>query len=638
MSKAKPAAGRRAYSYIRFSTPEQLKGDSLRRQRKLADDWCERNGAVLDDSLKLRDLGISAFKGQNATRGRLGAFVKAIDAGDVPKGAILLVESLDRLSRNEVGEALEQFLGILRRGIDIVTLNPEEWFTKASVNDLVGLITVLVIMSRAYEESKTKSQRISAARDRARELARTNGKKLTRQVPAWIDRDTFEAIPAAKRELQRIFTMRSKGISVRAIEMRLNEQPGPWRPANGWRTSYIKKILGNRTVLGEFQPHKGHVGDRKPEGDPIPDYFPRIIADDLFNAAQKFKQPKGKGGGRTGKRTNVLRGLVKCAYCGGNMQLDHKGQPPKGGLYLVCDTRKRKLRDAKGNLRCTAPAISYDECESLVLDNCPLLKPEAILPDPDEKEQACHELRMRRDGLRGQIVKLEEKINNLNDHLSEALKGSAQAARLNKLIASCEEQQRRATEELAIVERDLAVAEQNQRSLAEWKRTLVQLRHEIKKPENVAMREELNHQLRRFIGQIELFTRGHSATEDNGDGRPACVWVKGKERKTKSGRRFQPAVVVARDYEDLAESIEDRIAETHPGWKPSKEQRAFLRWLTDRRMTRHGRLIRVCFTSGKVFDMVPPASIAGELKGPDLDRLLRQFKKAGKPGLKPVRG
>jgi DNA invertase Pin-like site-specific DNA recombinase len=36
-----------AYSYIRFSTPEQAMGDSERRQLALAEAYCARNGLKL---------------------------------------------------------------------------------------------------------------------------------------------------------------------------------------------------------------------------------------------------------------------------------------------------------------------------------------------------------------------------------------------------------------------------------------------------------------------------------------------------------------------------------------------------------------------------------------------------------------
>lgn len=51
----------KAYSYIRFSTPTQSRGDSLRRQSKGALRWCEERGISADDTL--RDEGVSAWTG-----------------------------------------------------------------------------------------------------------------------------------------------------------------------------------------------------------------------------------------------------------------------------------------------------------------------------------------------------------------------------------------------------------------------------------------------------------------------------------------------------------------------------------------------------------------------------------------------
>ena len=52
-----------AFSYVRFSTSEQMKGDSLRRQTAGAQEYCARHSLTLDNSLSLRDLGVSGFKG-----------------------------------------------------------------------------------------------------------------------------------------------------------------------------------------------------------------------------------------------------------------------------------------------------------------------------------------------------------------------------------------------------------------------------------------------------------------------------------------------------------------------------------------------------------------------------------------------
>lgn len=46
-----------AYSYIRFSTPDQLEGDSQRRQLELSLNYCEKNGLKLDESTTIKDFG-----------------------------------------------------------------------------------------------------------------------------------------------------------------------------------------------------------------------------------------------------------------------------------------------------------------------------------------------------------------------------------------------------------------------------------------------------------------------------------------------------------------------------------------------------------------------------------------------------
>src|SRR6516165_6806666 len=111
-----------AYSYIRFSTAEQEEGDSLRRQLELSRDYAAQNGFTLNESLK-PDRGVSAFQGRNRTEGNLAAFLARVKDGSVKKGSALFVESLDRLSREEVEEALYGFLDIIRSGVEIHTLS-----------------------------------------------------------------------------------------------------------------------------------------------------------------------------------------------------------------------------------------------------------------------------------------------------------------------------------------------------------------------------------------------------------------------------------------------------------------------------------------------------------------------------------
>lgn len=105
----------KAYSYARWSRPQQGRGDTLRRQIELTRAYAAQHGLDLDETF--RDPGMSGYRGRNHTEGALASFIAQIDTGTEPRGRVkpgdyLLVESLDRLSREKVLSALELFRGL----------------------------------------------------------------------------------------------------------------------------------------------------------------------------------------------------------------------------------------------------------------------------------------------------------------------------------------------------------------------------------------------------------------------------------------------------------------------------------------------------------------------------------------------
>jgi DNA invertase Pin-like site-specific DNA recombinase len=68
---SRTATAPRAYSYLRFSTPDQLKGDSYRRQTQLAQEYARKHSLELDQSLTFEDLGVSAYRSKNVKTGAL---------------------------------------------------------------------------------------------------------------------------------------------------------------------------------------------------------------------------------------------------------------------------------------------------------------------------------------------------------------------------------------------------------------------------------------------------------------------------------------------------------------------------------------------------------------------------------------
>ncbi|WP_181942639.1 recombinase family protein, partial [Klebsiella pneumoniae] len=67
------------------------------------------------------DLGVSAYKGKNLQEGALSDFIAQVKSGVIPKGSFLLIESLDRFSRQNAMQAVNLFTGLLLNGITVIT-------------------------------------------------------------------------------------------------------------------------------------------------------------------------------------------------------------------------------------------------------------------------------------------------------------------------------------------------------------------------------------------------------------------------------------------------------------------------------------------------------------------------------------
>ena len=51
----------KVYSYLRFSDAKQATGGSIDRQKQYAKKWADDHGYTLDESLSMRDEGLSAY-------------------------------------------------------------------------------------------------------------------------------------------------------------------------------------------------------------------------------------------------------------------------------------------------------------------------------------------------------------------------------------------------------------------------------------------------------------------------------------------------------------------------------------------------------------------------------------------------
>jgi DNA invertase Pin-like site-specific DNA recombinase len=473
-----------AYSYVRFSTPEQARGDSARRQDDAAADWCARNNVRLDTSLSLRDLGVSAFKGAHRTDDKraLAGFLKLVERGQVPHGAYLIIENLDRLSREEVVPATHLLTGILVKGVRVVQLSPAE-LVLTGKSDPFDIMRAVMELSRGHGESKIKSERVSKAWAERRRKVREEGELLTRRLPAWVEErgGKLSLIPSRAAAVRRVFELAAGGYGLTAVVRRLRAEKVPPIGTSGhWCRSYVGILIRDRRALGEFQPRKRRGG---PYGEPIAGYFPAVVTEQEFYAARAGAAQRKQRPGRPLKGgVNVFAGLLHDALDGGGMYA--KNSTDRRG------TQRRTLINALySQLRSTRRSFPLATFERGILSMLREVDPREVLGQGGPDEAAV---------LAGELGRVGAKIAELEAEL------------LNGNVAALAKVLRRLEGEKQELEGKLAEARQKAaHPLGEaWKgvRSLLTALDDAPDPEDVRLR--LRAVLRRVIDSIWVVVTG----------------------------------------------------------------------------------------------------------------------------------
>jgi len=430
----------KAYSYIRFSSPEQEKGDSLRRQTAAAVAYCERHGLELDTELTLEktlDRGISAFRGKNSATGALSKFLEEVRDGGVPEGSALLVENLDRISRQAARKALRVLEEIVDAGITLVTLNDGRTYDAESLNsDPMSLILSVLTFIRGHEESQTKSRRIAAAWVNKR--AHAAEKPLTAKCPGWLklreDRSGFDLIPERTAIVRRIFQEVAAGRGLGAIAAGLNADGlKPFGKGKMWGRGYLGKLLASQTVLGTYTPGRSEDREglrvRVPEP-PVPNYYPPVISAELWEATRRASgAERGPHPGRAGGAVkNVLAGaLARCPTCGGAMQAVNKGARSPGPRYQCASAIAKAGCDNRNS-------AAVRHVEAALLGPVQARAFIASAPSPSKQVGLDEAIQALRDDITGG----EGEVENLVDALADGNPPAALLARLRTMEADLE--------------------------------------------------------------------------------------------------------------------------------------------------------------------------------------------------------
>jgi DNA invertase Pin-like site-specific DNA recombinase len=289
-----------AYSYTRFSSAGQKGNNSTDRQIEEGREWYAAQiaplGIPLDESFT--DTARSAFKGEHVgKKGDLGRFLAAIQSGAVSKGSILIVENMDRLSRqgNKIGRKLLE--RIVDEGVDVHVVSIPKKLTMGWEDRPSDYQEVDHELQRAFKESQRKSVIIKAGLK-----AKKHTDDWAGNLPFWLQKVdehgkrmkgsegyTIVEIPEMAELVREIFRLATQGLGSKRIMQDLDSRGIKCDIALGT----VGELLRNRAVLGEHQPLQYLDGGRPvPDGDPVLK-FPRIVEQTQFEmVAARLKGKK----------------------------------------------------------------------------------------------------------------------------------------------------------------------------------------------------------------------------------------------------------------------------------------------------------------------------------------------------------
>jgi hypothetical protein len=215
-------------------------------------------------------------------------------------------------------------------------------------------------MSRAHEESQTKSLRISAAwANKFNQIK--EGKQLTARVPFWIQKtDKSKSLPDKVAVVKEIFRLSASGLGAMKIaqELNTNKVPTPTVQSKKWAVSSVKKVLASEAVLGTLVTADGQRHEK---------YYPAIINSKTWLKTRFIGQSSGAARGTA--EAHPLSGLMFCKHCGATAQRSGKtGRVRADGTKnnwktLVCASAFTNPKDEKGKSKnrkeCEYRSIGY---------------------------------------------------------------------------------------------------------------------------------------------------------------------------------------------------------------------------------------------------------------------------------------
>lgn len=415
-----------AYSYTRISTSVQIKGHGLKRQKGYVEKYCKRKGLTLAPD-HMQDIG-SGYHGKNLTNGALGVFIEKLEAGDIPTPCALVIEALDRLSRQKPMRSMRLLWDIVESGVEVhTTANDRVYTAGMGMSDMMDSI---IHLFTAHAESQKKSDRHLENWEEKR--ANAKKKIMTKTRPFWLrpkaDKTGFDVIEERADIVRDIFKMTASGVGKTKIVDDLNNKGiKPFSKAKRWHASYVQKLMDNQNVLGHLATTKRVDGVPTP-GPVIKDYYDPIIDEDLWKAAHQSRAARTPQYNRYG--TTIPQDMIKGLLFINGLPARWRNAGKRWGEVSDWSISYRTF-DPKTGKRVSS--VNRNSIEYQLLCEVIELDPAKLIPTPtaDPKNGLI-------DELKNQIEETQAAIDRMVDALASGISSASIAKKIAEMEKSLE--------------------------------------------------------------------------------------------------------------------------------------------------------------------------------------------------------
>jgi hypothetical protein len=285
-----------AISYARFSSGPQALGSSEERQRDMFFRWLTAHPGFVESELSAIDRGKSAYKSLHVGADTaLAKILKAIEEKKVSAGDFLVIETFDRISREEILIAFDRIRNILMAGITIITLEDNQSYTRENVNGSAMYVLVSKIQA-SHEYSKRLSARVKGGWAKNERKIKTDGVGSAKAAnrPIWINSDG--SLHSEKSEMVRYaISLYKSGAGIRAIMKELHFKYPTHAPK---AETSIRRWFVNESLAGYWRESEAYAG---------------LITLAEHQELKELVRQRAKYG--KAEEQYLLSGILKCSLC-----------------------------------------------------------------------------------------------------------------------------------------------------------------------------------------------------------------------------------------------------------------------------------------------------------------------------------